>query len=109
MTILLRLSPVFPFAPVGYALGTMQISATAFAVGTAAGVLPGCLLYSWMGASMKDASQSGADSTGSIISICICVASTLLVSYLAKREYYKATASTEKECPKADAPKKRKN
>ena len=109
MTILLRLSPVFPFSPVGYALGTMDISATAFALGTAVGVLPGCLLYSWMGASMKDASQSGADSSGSIISICICIVSTLLVSYVAKREYSKATKSTEKERSKADATKKLKH
>lgn len=101
MIVLLRLSPVFPFSPVGYALGSMDISPATFAAATALGVLPGCLLYSWMGASLKDASQSGGDSTGSMISICICVGSTLAVSYFAKMEYAKACASGDASRKKA--------
>jgi len=95
MIVLLRLSPVFPFAAVGYALGTMNVTALTFAVATALGMLPGCLLYSWMGASLKDASGGGGDSTGSIVSIGICVASTLAVSYFAKKEYTKASTPSE--------------
>ena len=45
-------------------------------------------------------------SKGAEACICICIVSTLLVSYVAKREYSKATKSNEKECSKADAPKK---
>jgi uncharacterized membrane protein YdjX (TVP38/TMEM64 family) len=95
MIVLLRLSPVFPFSPVGYALGTMHISALTFAVGTALGVLPGCLLYSWMGHSLKDVSHGEGSSSGSIASICISVLSTLAVSYFAKKEYVKACASSD--------------
>jgi uncharacterized membrane protein YdjX (TVP38/TMEM64 family) len=92
MIVLLRLSPVFPFAPVGYALGTMDVAASTFAAATAVGVLPGCLLYSWMGASLQDATRSGSDSTGSIISMCVCVLSTLAISFVAKKEYSRACA-----------------
>ena len=95
MIVLLRLSPVFPFSPVGYALGSMNINVATFASATALGVLPGCLLYSWMGASLKDASQGEGSSAGSIASVCICVASTFAVSYFAKKEYAKACASSE--------------
>jgi uncharacterized membrane protein YdjX (TVP38/TMEM64 family) len=101
MIVLLRLSPVFPFSPVGYALGSMNINVATFASATALGVLPGCLLYSWMGASLKDASQSGGDDAGSIISICVCVVSTLAVSYFAKLEYNKACASDDSSRKKA--------
>jgi uncharacterized membrane protein YdjX (TVP38/TMEM64 family) len=91
MIVLLRLSPVFPFSPVGYALGTLNVSAATFAAATAAGMLPGCLLYSWMGVSLKDASQGGGDNMGSIVSIGVCIASTVAVSYFAKKEYTKAS------------------
>jgi uncharacterized membrane protein YdjX (TVP38/TMEM64 family) len=95
MIVLLRLSPVFPFSPVGHALGTMNVSGLTFAIATAIGVFPGCAIYSWMGASLKDASQGGSGSASSIASISLCVASTLAVSYVAKREYVKACAPAD--------------
>merc|ERR1712224_722064 len=48
MVTLARLSPVFPFAMVGYALGATSLGAWVFTWATAVGLLPGCLLYSWI-------------------------------------------------------------
>mmetsp|Transcript_28333 Transcript_28333/g.91694 ORF Transcript_28333/g.91694 Transcript_28333/m.91694 type:complete len:168 (-) Transcript_28333:424-927(-) len=84
---LARLSPVFPFAMVGYALGASAVTMRDFAVGTAVGLFPGCILYSWIGVSMKDMSSKEGGGAGSWISIMISVASTIAISIYAKRVY----------------------
>ena len=103
---LARLSPVFPFAmvckmllpllvddehafgpQVGYALGASAVTMRDFAVGTAVGLFPGCILYSWIGVSMKDMSSKEGGGAGSWISIIISVASTIAISIYAKRVY----------------------
>eukprot|EP00164_Ancoracysta_twista_P006850 GFYU01009620.1.p2 GENE.GFYU01009620.1~~GFYU01009620.1.p2 ORF type:complete len:206 (-),score=71.28 GFYU01009620.1:23-640(-) len=96
MVILARLSPVFPFAMVGYALGATSLNVIEYTWATAVGLLPGCLLYSWIGVSVKDvASGDGdGDSTSSYISLAIGVISTVLVSVQAKKVFDEAVAGT---------------
>jgi uncharacterized membrane protein YdjX (TVP38/TMEM64 family) len=94
MVVLVRLSPVFPFAVVGHVLGATNMDAFTFSWATFVGVLPGCFLYCWIGMSMRDLVASGGSDSGggdgnssvsSIISIGVGVLSTVLVSWQAKR------------------------
>ena len=94
MVILARLSPVFPFAPIGYALGATSLSTFVFVWATFVGVMPGCILYSWIGASAASAASEGGD-IGSYISIAGGVVSTILVSWQAKKSFDEAVAETE--------------
>ena len=80
MVILARLSPVFPFAVVGYALGATSLGSWVFTWATAVGVFPGCLLYTWIGANAASAASGGGD-MGTYLSIVGGVVSTMLVSW----------------------------
>ena len=92
MVILARLSPAFPFAIVGYVLGATSIDAFEFTWATAAGLFPGCLLYAWIGSSMRELGEGGGDGSSlqSWVSIGIGVASTVLVSVQAKKAFDEA-------------------
>ncbi len=59
---LLRLSPLFPFGLLNYALGLTRVRLGAYALSTAIGILPGTLLYAWLGAT---AGELGGAATGS--------------------------------------------
>ena len=91
---LARLSPVFPFAIVGYALGPTQISLLDFTLGTFIGLMPGCLLYSWIGTSMSDGMSDGGGSGGWLKAI-ILILSTLAASWQAKRLFDAAVARSQ--------------
>ncbi len=60
ITLLLRLSPVFPFGLLNYALGLTAVSPRAYAVATALGMLPGTLLYVYLGSLLTSATALGA-------------------------------------------------
>ena len=96
MVVLARLSPVFPFAIVGYALGATSLDLVTFTWATFAGLFPGCLLYAFIGASAKEAA-SGDGGWGPTISMAGGVAATVLVTVQAKRAYDEAIAEAKKE------------
>ena len=50
---LLRLFPFFPFSVENYILGTMKISTGDYIVGTIAGLVPGTLLFTYFGNSLR--------------------------------------------------------
>jgi uncharacterized membrane protein YdjX (TVP38/TMEM64 family) len=77
---LARLSPVFPMALFGYVVGATSVSLTTYTVATFVGLLPGCVLYAWIGA----AAGSGAG-WSSMVSITISVVSTVVISFKAKQ------------------------
>lgn len=97
MVILARLSPVFPFAVLGYILGATKIGAFEFTYATFLGLCPGVALYTWIGMSMASAVSSDDDSASwsSYISIIIGVASTVLISVKAKQVLDEATKTSE--------------
>jgi uncharacterized membrane protein YdjX (TVP38/TMEM64 family) len=66
MVLLLRLSPVFPFNLLNYALGLTQVGTLNYVVATFFGMLPGAALYVYLGTGVKEvgAALSGAAEAG---------------------------------------------
>ena len=89
---LLRLSPIIPFNALNYIAGITAISLAQYTYAMIA-ILPGTVLYVFLGAtagSLADSSQSGDNSTVKIVSIVVGVVFGILgvaaVSYYAKKE-----------------------
>jgi uncharacterized membrane protein YdjX (TVP38/TMEM64 family) len=63
---LVRLSPVFPFGPLNYALGVSGVRPVAYLVATAVGVVPLCLVAVWAGSALPhvEAVLAGEESLG---------------------------------------------
>ncbi|ERN43108.1 hypothetical protein KR51_00001760 [Rubidibacter lacunae KORDI 51-2] len=55
--LLARLSPLSPFTLTNYLLGLTPISWGAYSLGTCAGILPGVMLYTWLGVTGRNALQ----------------------------------------------------
>ena len=100
MVVLIRLSPVFPFAVIGYVLGATKIDLFTFTWATFVGMWPGCVLYGWVSMSMRDlatAASSSADGGGggdgagsnvaSVLGVVLGVLGTVLVSWQAKQVF----------------------
>ncbi|MGQ9864667.1 MAG: TVP38/TMEM64 family protein [Pseudanabaenaceae cyanobacterium] len=51
----LRLAPVFPFNLTNYALGLTQIPSRDYFLATALGIIPGTVVYTWLGAAGRSA------------------------------------------------------
>ncbi|MEA5450145.1 TVP38/TMEM64 family protein [Leptolyngbya sp. CCNP1308] len=92
---LLRLSPVFPFNLLNYSLGLSQISLKDYVVGTV-GILPGTIMYVYLGSLVGNLATLGADSSQPpeaatvqwiirIVGLVATVAVTLYVTRIARR------------------------
>lgn len=55
---LTRLSPVFPFNLLNFAFGATRVSPRDYLLGSVAGMLPGTLLYVYLGAGMKSLAEA---------------------------------------------------
>lgn len=77
---LARLSPVFPMALLGYCIGATSVPLTTYAASTFGGLLPGCVLYAWIGAA-----ATGGGGWSSVISVSISVLSTIVITVRAKQ------------------------
>jgi uncharacterized membrane protein YdjX (TVP38/TMEM64 family) len=101
---LLRLSPVFPFNLLNYALGLSQISLKDYVVGTM-GILPGTVMYVYLGSLVgnlatlgaTDGSQSPQAATVQwiirIVGLMATVAVTLYVTRIARKALNEALPS----------------
>ena len=58
--LILRILPVVPFFVVNYGAGLTRISLFTFIWTTSAGMLPGCVIYSYLGSTLRDISQAEA-------------------------------------------------
>ncbi len=58
LVFLIRLSPAFPFNLLNYALGLTQVSLTDYVLGTT-GILPGTIMYVYLGSLVKDLATLG--------------------------------------------------
>lgn len=60
LTVLLRLSPIVPYTLLNYALGLTSVRFRDYAVGSAIGMLPGTVLYVYLGSLVTTARDLGA-------------------------------------------------
>jgi uncharacterized membrane protein YdjX (TVP38/TMEM64 family) len=89
IVLLLRLSPVFPFNILNYALGLTQVSFRDYALATLIGMLPETLILVYLGSVAKSlaASVTGQADSGTVgrVFIWIGLAATIGVAILATR------------------------
>lgn len=98
MIILSRLSPAFPFAMMSFVFGVTGASFVDHALGTFVGLIPGVLLYSYMGISMKHAasSEAGVDVT-LILSVVFSLISIVIISKQAQNIINEMQSEAEKD------------
>ena len=86
---LIRLSPAFPFNLLNYALGLTKVSLPDYVLGTT-GIIPGTIMYVYLGSLIKDVATLGAGDAPSnpvvswIIRILIFVTIVAISLYIAK-------------------------
>ena len=102
---LVRLSPIFPFTVINYAFGLTRISLRKYIVGSFIGMLPGTLLYVYLGSAVGDVGQlmrDGVQDSGSAGSMMFygglvaTVVATIIITKVAKQSLAAATTSTSK-------------
>jgi len=101
---LTRLSPLFPFPLLNYAFGVTQIKSWQYLLGTALGVTPGTIGYTYLGTLMRNVadlwSTSVSDEDGEIIWWAVGGGLTLLsiiaISIITQRAISNATKEYEK-------------
>jgi len=99
IVLLLRLSPLFPFSVLNYALGLTRMSLRDYFVASALGMLPGTLLYVYLGSIVTSASQltaGGGGAAGAPRSILYWggLAATLGATWLLTRSARRALSRT---------------
>ena len=97
---LLHLSPIIPFNLLNYALGTSKISVKNFVFATAIGILPGVILYTFLGSTISDVTMvmagmsDGADKKlqwlVSAIGILATLGLTVYSAQIARRQLEKS-------------------
>jgi uncharacterized membrane protein YdjX (TVP38/TMEM64 family) len=94
---LARLSPVLPFNVLNYAFGLTRVRFREFVLGSFAGMLPGTLLYVYLGSAVQDlADVSGGGvggSDGQTVLFAAGLAASVLASVLVARIARRALAA----------------
>lgn len=92
--VLVRLSPIFPFALINYAFGLTRISLRNYVLGSFVGMLPGTLLYVYLGSAVGDVSQlvnDGVQDAGNssdlffYLGLAATLVVTIVISKIAKQ------------------------
>ena len=100
IAILLRLSPIVPFNAINYILGVTSMRLVHY-IFSLVGILPGTVLYCFIGATAGSLTESGSAVSGPvalaslIVGIVFGLASIFLVGYYAKKEFDKIVAQQE--------------
>lgn len=114
ITLLTRLSPIFPYNVLNYALGLTKMPWSTYLLASWAGMLPGTLLYVYLGTTMRALTLEQASSTSATtsastaqtaltwIGLIISVGLTLWITRKAQAQL-KATLAQADEAP-SDAP-----
>ena len=89
---LTRLSPIFPFNLLNYAYGVTQVTLRDYVLASWVGMMPGTVMYVYIGSLAGDAAALGSNSAGSaaqwavrIVGFIATVAVTIVVTKIAKR------------------------
>ncbi len=81
---LLRLSPAVPFSLQNWFLGTTQVNFISYVIATFIGIMPGTLLYVWIGS--LGATSSSENSTAKYIFLGVGLLATLAVTILISKK-----------------------
>lgn len=102
IVLLLRLSPLVPFNLLNYALGFTRVSARDYIVASALGMLPGTVLYVYLGSVVTSASElagrgrEGAGAPQSVLywgGLAATLGATVLLTRIARRALSRAIDS----------------
>ncbi len=92
---LARLSPVIPFNLLNYSFGLTRVGFIPYALASWLAMMPGTLLYVWLGAAAGDAARGGASRARWALT-AVGLAATLAVSVLVARAARRALEEEEK-------------
>mmetsp|Transcript_22593 Transcript_22593/g.49491 ORF Transcript_22593/g.49491 Transcript_22593/m.49491 type:complete len:239 (-) Transcript_22593:519-1235(-) len=90
-----RLSPVFPFAMTSFMFGVCAVSILDYTLATALGLLPGIVMYCWIGISMKNLAATGGADWTLYVSIAFSLVSIVLISKQAQTVISEATKASD--------------
>jgi uncharacterized membrane protein YdjX (TVP38/TMEM64 family) len=106
ITALLRLSPVFPFNFLNYALGLTKVSFKDYALATALGILPGGLMYVYFGSAARSLADVAAGNVergrADQVFFWFGLGATILVAALVTRVARKSLREAEAGGPLSD-------
>jgi uncharacterized membrane protein YdjX (TVP38/TMEM64 family) len=100
---LVRLSPIFPFVVVNYAFGLTRVSLRAYVLGSFLGMLPGTLMYVYLGSTAGDVALIASEGLGETGwqgtllrwgGLAATVVATLYVTRVARRALAEAAPDT---------------
>lgn len=99
IVLLTRLSPIFPFNLLNYAFGLTRVPLGAYVLASWIGMLPGTVLYVYLGSTAKDLAQIFSGGIGGgmgqqvfkIVGLLATIVVTILVTRIARRALKEAT------------------
>ena len=111
IVLLTRLSPIFPFNLLNYAFGVTGVSAQDYVIGSLIGMLPGTLMYVYLGSLITNVSElaSGRASGGSMqqlfyfAGLAATVGVSIYVTRIARRALAEATERVSEPEPPLDS------
>ncbi|CAN5517054.1 hypothetical protein BH11MYX1_BH11MYX1_58230 [soil metagenome] len=93
ITLLVRLSPIFPFGLLNYALGVTEIRFRDYAVASVLGMLPGTIAYVYLGSLVTSATELGSGGgrswvywVGGALTLIASIAITAIARQALRRE-----------------------
>lgn len=88
ITVLLRLSPIVPYGLLNYALGVTGVRFRDYALATTLGMLPGTIMYVYLGSLVTSATELGTASRGWLYwaGALVTVVATVAVTWIARHE-----------------------
>jgi uncharacterized membrane protein YdjX (TVP38/TMEM64 family) len=101
IVILTRLSPIFPFNVLNYALGLSRVSFRDYVIGSMVGMVPGTIMYVYLGSAVQNlqelTSGGGQQTIGQYVlyglGFLATVAVTVIITRTAKRALAEASAN----------------
>lgn len=87
IVLLTRLSPVFPFNLLNYAMGITGVKFSSYALGSWLGMIPGTILYVYLGSAAQNLSEvfSGEAASGNNWLLYVGLAATLILTVVITR------------------------
>ena len=97
MVLLARLSPIFPFNTLNYLLGVTPVTTGAYVLANLLGMLPGMVLYVYVGAAARDALTGQIDPSAELlqqalkyVGLLATIAVVLIITQIARKAWREA-------------------